>query len=286
MLIGARREPWRGAAIPYRIGSSTCTAWLRHVMGFRCLRRFHLFSTNLPQGVLPWRLARGLLAAMKFSSPVYSQASGSIAGLTYSRNRGGNYTRARVTPSNPQTAAQMVARGATSAVSTAWSGLTGDQRNAWELYAASVPLVDRLGAQIQVSGINMFVRSNVPRVVAGLGVVSDGPVDLTLGETPTLDTPLVDVSTQLASCNANVTGGGAGDFALLSITRPVSPSRTPAHEPTHYIGADEYAAGVIALSFDCFFPYGLGMGFRLWVRNSFGDGRLSPWAYLDGEATA
>ncbi len=255
-------------------------------MGFRLSQDQRQVCINLARGPFTVRLARGLLAPMKFSSPVYSQASGSIAGLTYSRNRGGLYTRSRVTPSNPQTAAQMVARGATSAVSTTWSTLTQDQRNQWELYAASVPLVDRLGAQIQVSGINMFVRSNVPRQVAGLALVLDGPADLTLGVTPTLLTAVLDVSVPSLTVDAFVDGAGATDFYLSSVTRPVSASRTPAHEPTHFLGADAFLAGDVTSAQDPFFPYSVGQAFRAWGRVTYADGRLSPWGYIDGLATA
>lgn len=223
---------------------------------------------------------------MKFTSPVYSAASGSVAGLTYSRNRGGMYTRARVIPSNPQTAAQMVARAATSLVSTTWGTLTGDQRNAWELYAATVPLVDRLGAQIQVSGINMFVRCNVPRVVSGQPIVEDGPTDLTLGVTPAITLGVVDVSAQTAACSAFVDAAGAEDAFLVSISRPVPASRTPAHEPTHWIGLEGFTSGSSTFTADCFFPYAVGMAFRIWGRVSYEDGRLSPWGYFDGVATA
>jgi len=38
---------------------------------------------------------------MKFKSPILSQASGSIAGITFSHNRGGMYVRARAVPTNP-----------------------------------------------------------------------------------------------------------------------------------------------------------------------------------------
>lgn len=223
---------------------------------------------------------------MKFTSPVYSQASGSVAGLTYSRNRGGLYTRGRVIPSNPQTAAQQAARTAASVVATLWGALTPVQRAGWELYAQSVPLVDRLGAQIQVSGMNMFVRSNVPRLVATLGTVSDAPDILNLGETPILDTPTADASTGNVTVNANIDGAGAESNALLSVGRPVPLSRTPAHEPTHFVGFEAFAAGTAALDFDAFFPIAVGQQVRLWVRVTKADGRLSPWAWVDTPVVA
>lgn len=219
---------------------------------------------------------------MKYTSPVYSQASGSIAGITYSRNRGGLYTRARAIPSNPQTASQMNARGAISAVSTAWGGLSDVQRSGWELYAQSVPVIDRLGAQIQISGINMFVRCNTPRVVAAISdVIEDAPDDLTLGETAVLDAGVIDASTGAVSCDANAASPVAGDYLLVSVGRPVSLGRTPAHEPTHFIGSVQFTAGAATFTADGFYPFAVGQKARIWARVAYQDARLSPWAWED-----
>ena len=47
---------------------------------------------------------------MKFTSQVYTQASGSVGGLTYSHNRSGMYTRARSTPTDPASTLQLERR--------------------------------------------------------------------------------------------------------------------------------------------------------------------------------
>lgn len=118
---------------------------------------------------------------MKFTSPVYSQTSGSIAGLTYAHNKGGLYSRARRVPVNPNTPQQVAVRDAVAASVARWkSTLTDAQRSAWEVYAANVPLVDTLGFPRNVSGMNQYVRSNVPRIQVGLAAVDDGPTDYSL----------------------------------------------------------------------------------------------------------
>jgi hypothetical protein len=180
----------------------------------------------------------------------------------------------------------MAARAATSNASTQWSALTAGQREAWNLYAASVPLIDRLGAQIQVSGINMFVRSGVPRIMAGLDMVLDGPTELSLGTTPSLVNGVVDVSLGQVIVDGHQAEAIAGDYLLVSVTRPVGGSRTPAHEPTHFLGAEEFVAGIATSTLPAFFPYSLGQAARIWGRITFADGRLSPWAYADVLATA
>lgn len=120
---------------------------------------------------------------MKFKSPVYSEASGSIAGITYSHNRGGMYTRQRVIPTDPGSAFQVAIRGFVASLTSLWlSTLTAAQRAAWDLYAESVELPDTLGEPRNVGGLGMYVRSNVPRLQAGIPRVDDGPVIFNLGD--------------------------------------------------------------------------------------------------------
>lgn len=114
---------------------------------------------------------------MKFRSQVFTAVSGSIGGITYSHNSGGLYTRGRATPTNPNTAAQQQARNAVSAMSTRWNQtLTPAQRAGWETYAVNTPLTDVFGDPLQLSGQQMYVRCNQPRVRAFLQPVDDFPV--------------------------------------------------------------------------------------------------------------
>lgn len=125
---------------------------------------------------------------MKIKSPIISQASGSVAGLTGSHNQGGLYFRARSVPTNPASAAQVAVRDAATVLVTAWgSVLTESQREAWRTYAANVPLTDTLGEQRTVSAIAHFVRSNVSRDQAGLPAVFDAPTTFDLGSFTTVD---------------------------------------------------------------------------------------------------
>ena len=127
---------------------------------------------------------------MLYRGTLTGQASGSLAGNTFSRNRGGQYIRSRATPVNPNTAQQIAVRGAFSDLAALWSTtLTQAQRDAWNTYAANVPVLNRLGDSIFLTGFNMYLRSNTPRMQAGLPRVDDGPVNFTLGSfTPTTST--------------------------------------------------------------------------------------------------
>jgi hypothetical protein len=118
---------------------------------------------------------------MLFKSALVTQASGSVGGVTAAHNAGGLYLRARSIPVNPNTPAQQAARNAMAQLTTRWQQtLTAAQRTAWSTYAANVPLVNSLGDARLVSGMNMYVRSNAPRVVAGADVVDAGPTTYSL----------------------------------------------------------------------------------------------------------
>lgn len=108
-------------------------------------------------------------------------ASGSIGGQTASRNRFGNYMRARTTPVNPQSTRQNVMRAIVQLLSQAWSGiLTQAQRDVWEVYADNIVRTGSLGVQMKLTGFNHYIRSNSPILQALDTRVDDGPAILTL----------------------------------------------------------------------------------------------------------
>lgn len=119
---------------------------------------------------------------MKFKSPIITQASGSLGGSTYSRNKGGMYIRSRAIPTNPGSTFQSAVRAVFAELTNAWiDELSEAQRLVWQGYANNVQLIDKLGDPTNVTGLNMYVRSNVPRLQAGLPRVDTGPIVYDLG---------------------------------------------------------------------------------------------------------
>ena len=118
-------------------------------------------------------LVRGILTTM----------SGSLGGITAARNKGGQYLRARVVPVDPGSPAQTTLRTIFASLNVAWQTvLTQVQRDAWITYAANVTVVNRIGETVNLTGQNMYVRSNTPRVQAGFARVDAGPTSFNLGE--------------------------------------------------------------------------------------------------------
>lgn len=119
---------------------------------------------------------------MLFKSGLITQGSGSIGGMTIAHNAGGQYIRARTIPTNPNTPRQQAVRNSMAILSTRWvEVLTQVQRDAWAVYAANVTKTNPLGDQINVSGLNMYVRGNVPRIQGGLPLADNAPTIFDIG---------------------------------------------------------------------------------------------------------
>lgn len=95
---------------------------------------------------------------MAIIRPMNHEASGSIAGTTYSHNAGGQYIRQRRAPDNPNSGRQSAMRTALTTNSRAWNGLTNTQRQAWRNYATANPILNALGASIVINGIAMYIK--------------------------------------------------------------------------------------------------------------------------------
>lgn len=217
---------------------------------------------------------------MKFKSPVYSQTSGSIAGITYSRNKGGMYTRARAVPTNPKTAAQQAVRNGLQLTSSQWSNvLTSAQRSAWAVYAANVPLVDSLGESRVVSANAQYNRSNVIRLQVGLAVVENGPTNYTLA---TLTNPAVTgvASTgviSIAFTNTDPWATTTGGALLVFVSRPQSVGINFFKGPYQYAGRINGASTAPTSPGTVSSPFVLTAGQKVFVRilATNADGRLS-----------
>lgn len=126
------------------------------------------------------------MALIKFGGGVVD-ARGSIAGNVFSRNRYGNYMRARTKPVNPQSVRQSAIRALMALISQAWFAVVSiAQRADWAVYASNVPETNKLGEVIRLSGFNQYVKSNLAAQNAGLPAIADGPSVFTKpGEDPT-----------------------------------------------------------------------------------------------------
>lgn len=117
---------------------------------------------------------------MLWKSQIFSKLSGRMGGTVASHNRGGQYIRALVTPVNPNSTLQQAVRTIFAGLADQWSLLTDVQRAQWDDYGENVPVVNRIGDTINLTGFNHYIRSNTPRQQAGLTRIDDGPTVFTL----------------------------------------------------------------------------------------------------------
>lgn len=225
---------------------------------------------------------------MLFKSHVFSQASGSVAGLVYSHNQGGQYTRARTLPTNPQTAAQQAVRDAMSQLVVYWQEtLSSPQREAWTMYAFNTPTLNRLGDLTKKTGQQMFLRSNIPRLQGGFAIVDDAPTTFDLGTF----TPLTTIVPDESSNNISITFDDAANYAnqngaglLIYQSRPMNPTRNFCKGPyqllTTIVG-NSLTPPTSPATPTALFPQAAGQRIFFRIRQTLADGRLSAIQNID-----
>lgn len=101
--------------------------------------------------------------------------SGSYQGVTSSRNRFGQYVRARATPVNPASTFQGVVRARMSINAAGWRTLTATQREGWISLGNSMTRTDSLGQSYNLTGFAAYCSVNNVRLADGLTVVAAAP---------------------------------------------------------------------------------------------------------------
>lgn len=113
--------------------------------------------------------------------------SGKLGGHVASKNRGGNYLRTLVTPSNPQTQFQQAGRGVFTQLTQGWSGLSDAERETWNNATDSFTRTDAFGDVRELSGKGLYISLNKERELVGLPFISIAPSPGPI-EVPTLPT--------------------------------------------------------------------------------------------------
>lgn len=221
------------------------------------------------------------MALVKFGGGI-TEMRGSIAGNVFSRNRYGAYVRARTVPVNPNTARQQAVKAAIATLTDRWPNiLTAVQRTAWNLYASSVGMKNKLGETIFLSGFNHFIRSNVTRETGPTVLIDDGPVVFELpAQDPTLAVTCSE-ATQVLTIAFDDTMAWAvedGSFIFFFQGKPQNAQRNFFDGPWRFInylgGVDP--GGPIEPHAEIG-PFAIAEGQHQWIyaRISRADGRLS-----------
>lgn len=107
---------------------------------------------------------------------VVGQISGSVGGMTYSRNRYGTYLRRRAHPTRSESVYAMGAKGRLGTISRAWSARTDAERAAWYTWASNNPVTDKMGQKQALAGNAAYMMINGRLFAAGAPLLTVPPV--------------------------------------------------------------------------------------------------------------
>lgn len=147
-----------------------------------------------------------------------------LNGTVFAKNRYGLYARTKVTPVNPQTTYQQQNRAVLGNNSSAWRGLTQDQRNAWIAAAPNFPVTDIFGNVHNLSGQALYVKLNNNLANAGQSAISLPPTPVAMPAI-TLLAVAADVSDGEINLTFDAASAGAGFTPLFYATPPIIPSK-------------------------------------------------------------
>ena len=101
--------------------------------------------------------------------------SGSAKGVTARQVGGRSILSVRSWPTGQTTAAQVVRRASMSKITKSYKTLTAAQMQAWENLAQHCSGASVFGQKAQLTAINLYVRLNANRVMAGESIIADAP---------------------------------------------------------------------------------------------------------------
>lgn len=144
--------------------------------------------------------------------------SGSVAGVTSSRNRFGQYRRSRAIPVNPNTSFQGTQRGRFAAASAAWRALTALQRTGWNDLASGFTRTNSLGESYTMTGHECFVSCYCNCLAAGVATLSDAPA-LATPSTPVLGAVTLSAAAFTIAYTPTPIGANIKVFTYVSLQR-------------------------------------------------------------------
>jgi hypothetical protein len=115
------------------------------------------------------------MAKIKYSGLI-AGISGKLNGTVFARNAGGDYMRTKVTPVNPQSQAQVLARAKLAGFAQSWKTLTQVQRDSWSAAVANWSTTDVFGDVQNPKGNTLYTRLNINISNAGGAAIVLPPV--------------------------------------------------------------------------------------------------------------
>ena len=111
-------------------------------------------------------------------SIAFSGFSGSAKDVTARQVHGRSILSCRTWPTGMATPVQLVRRASLRQISKSFQTLTAEQMAAWNTLAKGVKSKTILGEAAEISGLNLYIKLNYNRVMAGYSIMADAPAAL------------------------------------------------------------------------------------------------------------
>lgn len=149
---------------------------------------------------------------------------GKLGGHVFTKTRSGATMRTKVTPVNPQTAAQAAARSRLGSQSQAWRGLTEAQRIGWNDLAQRTAKTNIFGDQYFPTGKNLFTGLNSNRMLITQSPLTTAPE---LVEMPVITemSPVFSLVDLEITLNIATVGDPTDAALVIEATAPMSAGR-------------------------------------------------------------
>jgi hypothetical protein len=170
---------------------------------------------------------------MKYISPILSDARNTLGGSVASKNRAGNYFRARVAPVQPRSVAQQQVRALLATLAGQWKALTAAQIAGWNTLASGITLSDSLGNSYSPTGENLYVGNNVNLQQTGQTLISNPPAQRPDFADITPLTPAAAAGAATFTVETGAAAAPAGSVFLVEATAQMSAGIS-------YIGTSTY----------------------------------------------
>jgi hypothetical protein len=182
------------------------------------------------------------MAKIQFGA-VATDARGKIAGIVYSKNKAGGYVRAKVSPSQTESARRTFVRSLFSVNAQNWStGLSIAQVNAWNEFARGHLVTDVFGAAHALSGMQMYQRLNSVIAQAGGTVIEDPPDDLSITALLTMTPTVTADAPDVVSIVFTPSPPEASHKIAVYATKPLSIGKTFAKSDKRFVFLSAAAA--------------------------------------------
>jgi len=146
--------------------------------------------------------------------------SGSAKGVTARQVAGRSILSLKCYPTGVATGAQLARRASLKKIAKSWVTLTNEQRHEWDRLAEHATGASSLGQKAELSGMNLYVRLNANRVMAGELVMADAPAGQVA--VPNVEYSTVGVTPQLV-----VFGGIKHESAPYKMVVKMSGTQSP-----------------------------------------------------------